>query len=426
MHRPDQTNPVDLLVVGGGAAGFFAAIKAAALNPELHILIVEKHHRPLGKVLISGGGRCNLTHACFDPVQLVQHYPRGGAALRGAFTRFQPRDTMAWFEGRGVRLKTEADGRVFPASDSAQTIVNCLLAAAEETGVGLQTDCTVQSTHLSGRSEAPFCVTLRKGEDLYELNTRNLLLASGGERGGMQFAASLGHHIISPVPALFSLTVPDPRLEGLAGLSVPKARLRLLEEDGKPSRLAGFEQSGPLLVTHWGFSGPAVLRLSSWAARWLHERQYRASLAVNWLGEALESTLEALRACKTMTPRQSPETRSPFNELPLRLWKKLCAAAQIHPEQNWADLSKAQLQRLAGELCEGGYTVQGKGQFKEEFVTCGGVDLDEVDFHTMQSRLVPGLYFAGEILDIDGLTGGFNFQNAWTTGWLAGKAIAER
>lgn len=425
MHTPDSTNTLDLLIAGGGAAGFFAAITCAEANPAHKVLILEKSSHPLGKVLISGGGRCNLTHACFEPAQLVQYYPRGGAALRGAFTRFQPKDTMAWFEARGVKLKTEPDGRVFPASDSAKTILDCLQSAAMQAGVRLQTGCKVQSLSLDNTPDARFRVSIQSAEGTQELSARHLLLATGGDRGGMQLAASLGHRIIPPVPALFSLSIADPRLAGLAGLSVPDAHLRLLDENGSSPRLAGAEQQGALLVTHWGLSGPAVLRLSSWAARWLHDRQYRAGLSVNWLGVPLEAVLEKLRNSRITTPRHKPEARSPFPELPLRLWKKLCAAAHIRPEQNWADLSKAQLQRLAQELCEGHYEVVSKGQFKDEFVTCGGVDLDEVDFHTMHSRLVPGLYLAGEILDIDGLTGGFNFQSAWTTGWLAGRAIAQ-
>jgi predicted Rossmann fold flavoprotein len=240
----------------------------------------------------------------------------------------------------------------------------------------------------------------------------------------MQLAASLGHCLIPPVPSLFSFTLPDPRIDGLAGLSVPHARLKLLDENGKMPRLAGVEQEGPLLVTHWGLSGPAVLRLSAWGARWLHERQYHAGLTVNWLGKPLESVQQKLREQRTASSRYKIDARSPFPDLPFRLWQQLCTAASVRPEQNWADLSKAQLAGLAGELSAGRYNIQGKGQFKDEFVTCGGVDLDEVDFHTLRSRLVPGLYFAGEILDIDGLTGGFNFQSAWTTAWLAAQALA--
>jgi hypothetical protein len=423
MHKLNSPNSVDLLVVGGGAAGFFAAVNCAELNPELRILIVEKSSRPLAKVLISGGGRCNLTHACFDPAQLVQHYPRGGAALRGPFTRFQPRDTMAWFESHGVRLKTEPDGRVFPVTDSSQTIVDCLLKAAEQAGVVLRTHCTVQSLTPTGVSDARFQVVLRAADGLQELSARSVLLATGGDRSGMQLAAGLGHCLIPPVPSLFSFTLPDPRTDGLAGVSVPHARLRLLDENGKMPRLAGVEQEGALLVTHWGLSGPAVLRLSAWGARWLHERQYHAGLTVNWLGQPLESVQQKLREHKTASSRYKVDARSPFPDLPFRLWQRLCTAASVRPEQNWADLSKAQLADLANELSAGRYNIQGKGQFKDEFVTCGGVDLDEVDFHTLRSRLVPGLYLAAEILDIDGLTGGFNFQSAWTTAWLAAQAL---
>jgi hypothetical protein len=425
MHNLDTPNSVDLLVVGGGAAGFFAAINCAELHPNLRILIVEKSTHPLAKVLISGGGRCNLTHACFEPAQLVQYYPRGGNALRGPFTRFQPRDTIAWFEAHGVRLKTEADGRIFPVTNSSQTVVDCLLNTASKDNIELRTRCSVTSLVLSGGSDARFHIALKDANGSQELSARSVLLATGGDRGGMQLAAGLGHTLVPAVPSLFSFTLPDPRIDGLAGLSVPHARLRLLDEAGKTPRPAGLQQEGALLITHWGLSGPAVLRLSAWGARWLHERQYHAGLTVNWLGKPLETVQEKLREHKTSTAPHKVDAHSPFPELPLRLWKRLCGAAAVRPDQNWADLSKAQLASLAGELSTGHYTIQGKGQFKDEFVTCGGVDLDEVDFHSLQSRLVPGLYFAGEILDIDGLTGGFNFQSAWTTGWLAAQAVAE-
>lgn len=413
----------DVLVIGGGAAGFFAAVNIAELNPKLSILIVEKSSQPLAKVLVSGGGRCNLTHACFDPAQLVQHYPRGGAALRGPFTRFQPNDTMAWFEAHDIQLKTEPDGRVFPVSNSSQTIVECLLSAANQAGVKLYTKTSAESLLHSNQTEAHFHVCLRNIQGIQDLSARNVLLATGGNHAGLQLAAGLGHRLVPPIPSLFSFTIPDSRLEGLAGLSVPHARLKLLDENGKLPRLPGLEQEGALLITHWGLSGPVVLRLSSWAARWLHEQHYRSRLIVNWLGLPIESTLQKLRQERLSSPGRKVEAHSPFSELPLRLWKQLCTAAEVRTGQNWADLSKAQLDRLSGELCEGCYQVQGKGQFKDEFVTCGGVDLDQVDFHTMQSRLVPGLFFAGEVLDIDGLTGGFNFQSAWTTGWLAAQGV---
>ena len=431
----------DLIIVGGGPAGFFAALACAAgASPTspFKILILEKANRPLGKVLVSGGGRCNLTHACYDPAQLVTYYPRGGVALRGAFTRFQPADTMAWFEQRGVRLKTEADGRVFPVSDQAQTVVDCLLEAAAQAGILLRTRASVAAVSavpvavLGGESSANplpirlpkhFTLTLAGSSETF--TARCVLLATGGESGSLALAQGLGHTLAPPVPSLFTFTVHDARLQGLAGVAVDPVGLALLAEDGSPLRGAGMRQLGPLLVTHWGLSGPAVLRLSAWGARELHGCAYQAGLRINWLGEMRqEQALDALRAYKESHARQKPAVHAPFDCLPQRLWARLVGAAPFSPEQNWGDLSKAAMQALAGELTAGRYAIQGKGPFKEEFVTCGGVRLEEVDFKTMESRRLPGLYFAGEALDVDGLTGGFNFQNAWTTGWIAGTAAA--
>lgn len=424
-----QTDMWDLVIAGGGAAGFFAAIACAehASHPP-RMLIIEKSSRPLGKVLISGGGRCNLTHACYEPARLVEFYPRGRAALRSAFARFQPRDTIAWFERHGVPLKTEADGRIFPASDSAQTIADCLQQAAQQAGVKLWTQHTVLGIE---RSEAVYSVHVRpmgQAEPL-QVAAHNLLLATGGDYASMQMAASLGHTVLPPVPSLFAFTISDPRLGGLAGLSVSPAGLSLLDEQGKPLPAPGGQQSGALLVTHTGLSGPAVLRLSAWGARWLNERSYQADLAINWVHPRLpEVVLGDLQAYKAnpVHARQKVVARALFGTLPLRLWQRLVAGAGISNRLNWADISKVNLQRLVDELTQGRYTIQGKGLYKDEFVTCGGVSLDEVDFKTMQSKRLPGLYFAGEALDIDGLTGGFNFQNAWTTGWLAGRAVARR
>jgi predicted Rossmann fold flavoprotein len=419
----------DLVVVGGGAAGFFAALACAEYSPHPpRILIVEKSNRPLGKVLVSGGGRCNLTHACYDPARLSEFYPRGGVALRSAFSRFQPRDTVAWFENHGVRLKTEADGCIFPVSDTAQTILDCLLQAAQQTGVQLGTQQTVIAVEADRDGFRLHLQPSGQAESI-TLTTRRVLLATGGDSASLRLAEGLGHTVEPPVPSLFTFTVPDHRLAGLAGISVLRAGLTLLDDGGGIPRLAGMVQAGPLLITHWGLSGPAVLRLSAWGARWLHGNDYRAGLAVNWLDVLTpDAGLIDLLAYKT-TPahvRQKPALRCPFDSLPLRLWQHLVEAAGITAGQNWADLSKLVLRRLADELTQGRYAIQGKGPFKEEFVTCGGVRLDEVDFKTMESRLLPGLYFAGEALDVDGLTGGFNFQNAWSTGWLAGRAISRR
>jgi predicted Rossmann fold flavoprotein len=427
--------PLDLLILGGGPAGFFAAltcIEASALlgHSPLRILILEKTLHPLGKVLVSGGGRCNLTHACFDPVQLVSYYPRGGKALLGAFTRFQPADTVGWFVAHGVDLKTEADGRVFPLSDSARSVVDCLLETARQAGVALRTRASVKTIEVTSDPDACFHVHLRADDGLppETLAARYLLLATGGSPAALHLAEALGHTIEPPVPSLFTFTVPDTRLDELAGVSVPSVGLRLLDENGVSPRLPGMQQEGPLLVTHWGLSGPVVLRLSAWGARWLHAHHYRAGLAINWLHpQRGPQALAFLQAYKNdpAQARQKAITLDPFQRLPQRLWKRLALATGIGEEQNWGDLSKAVLRRLSDELTNGQYAIRGKGPFKEEFVTCGGVRLDEVDFKTMQSRLLPGLYFAGEVLDVDGLTGGFNFQNAWTTGFIAGTAIAQ-
>lgn len=408
---PDRS-VTEVIVIGGGAAGFFAAISSAESHPHLRVRLLEAAREPLAKVRISGGGRCNVTHHCFEPALLVQNYPRGGKALRGAFTRFQARDTVAWFQRRGVALKAEADGRMFPTTDDSATIIECLRTAAQQAGVIVQTGTAVQSvTHQSGR----FCVALKSGA---VLECDRLLLATGSSPHGHAIARSLGHTIEPPVPSLFTFNIQDSRLNDLAGISVPVAHLRLRVE-GQPT----LEQRGPLLITHWGLSGPAVLKLSAWGARLLHDSQYKATLQVNWLGASnAEDVRQLLQAARSQTPKRAIANHCPL-ELPRRLWERLTAAVEIQPDDRWAELSNKALNRLVQELTAGQYAIVGKGAFKEEFVTCGGVSLKQVDFKTMESRTCPGLYFAGEILDIDGVTGGFNFQSAWTTGWLAGQAM---
>lgn len=400
--------------MGGGAAGFFGAI-AAATNPHTRVVLLEAGRAPLAKVRISGGGRCNVTHACFDPAVFVQNYPRGNKALRGPFSKFQARDTVEWFARRGVELKTEADGRMFPITDDSATIANCLLEAARNTGVEIRTGTPVERARcLLGPQ---FEIKLKSGE---VLQGDRLLLATGSSPQGHRIAKSLGHSIVTPVPSLFTFNLKDERLEGLAGVSVANVRLRLIDKDsGKSSNL---EQTGPILVTHWGISGPAVLKLSAWGARFLSDRRYKASLLINWLPqynpEELRGQLQDMRGKE----KKAIANSCPFS-LPRRLWESLLRAGAIDSQQRWAELSNKSINRLVGELARGEYEIIGKGVFKEEFVTCGGVSLKEVNFKTMESRLCPGLYFAGEVLDIDGVTGGFNFQSAWTTGWLAGGAI---
>jgi predicted Rossmann fold flavoprotein len=434
IHHYKDSSAVDLLIIGGGAAGYFAAIAsvetAAKQRGKLpKVLIIEKAGKPLGKVLISGGGRCNVTHACFDPVRLVENYPRGGPALRSLFARFQPKDTIAWFEQHGVRLKTEADGRIFPTTDQSETVVRCLMDTAKHFGVQLLTQTRVEAIERQDETGDSFTVRLKRQKDgkTETLRSQRILLATGGDPGGQALARSLGHTIIPPVPSLFTFTIRDDRLSGLAGVTIQSARVKLLSNESQRSQPLGFEQEGPVLITHWGLSGPAVLRLSAWGARWLFDRQYRSNLEVNWLGsQSQDATLEELLAYKQNRARASQKAMNhpPFPGLPIRLWKRLTAAAGIAEEYNWGDLSKTALQRLTDELTRGQYQVQGKGAFKEEFVTCGGIPLDEVNLRTMESKLLPGIYFAGEVLNVDGLTGGFNFQNAWTTAWIAGETIA--
>jgi len=404
--------PSQLIVIGGGAAGFFAAIACAEANPQHHVIILEKTATLLAKVRISGGGRCNVTNACFDPAVLVQHYPRGGAALRGLFTRFQPRDTIDWFARHGVPLKTEADGRVFPATDRSSTIVECLIKAAQQAAVEIRASVTIDSIEREDRSG--FVVRSRSGEPLA---ADRVLLATGSNRHGYDWATALGHTIEPPVPSLFTFAIDDPRLQGLAGVSVQNVQVQI---DG--TRL---QQHGPVLITHWGLSGPAILKLSAWGARVLYDRHYQTNVRLNWLPDLNDDQLrQRLLAIKSEQARQIIAATSPVG-LPLRLWQRLIGAAGITGELRWTNFSKRHLAALIEQLLHGVYQLHGKGEFKEEFVTCGGVNLDEVNFKTMESRRCPGLYFAGEILDIDGVTGGFNFQAAWTTGWLAGQAMAE-
>lgn len=400
-----MTKPT-VFVVGGGAAGFFAAITAAEAGASVTLL--ERGATVLAKVKISGGGRCNVTHACFDPKQLVQHYPRGGRELLGPFHHFQPRDTMAWFQDRGVDLKTEPDGRVFPVTDQSQTIIDALVRSARTAGVNVRVG--VSSLTIEKRADGFF---VNQGE---ALRADRLLLATGSGTQGHAWAQALGHTLVDPVPSLFTFSVPDPRLKGLAGVSVPHADLVLAN--------GGLRSSGPMIITHQGLSGPAVLKLSAWAARVLHEKRYKADLRINWVGLSEPDALKRIKETKAFFPRQEVRVRPAF-EVPRRLWERLVAAAVSDPHRRWADASSAEQGRLAAQLTRGDFAVVGKGTFKEEFVTAGGVALNEVNFSTMESRLCPKLFFAGEVLDVDGLTGGFNFQSAWTTGWLAGRAMAD-
>ncbi|WP_071599844.1 BaiN/RdsA family NAD(P)/FAD-dependent oxidoreductase [Mastigocladopsis repens] len=407
--------PLRVVVVGGGAAGFFGAIAAAEANPHAQVTILEASRQVLAKVRISGGGRCNVTQACFDPSALIQNYPRGGKALLGAFTRFQAKDTISWFAQHGVPLKTEADGRMFPITDNSETVVNCLINTAKAAGVEIRTGVAVSSVKIKSQDSQHstlFEILLKSGEIL---ECDRLLLATGSNPIGYKIAQALGHTIEPPVPSLFTFNIPDEKVLKLAGVSVNPVRLRL-SVPGKPQ----LEQTGPLLITHWGFSGPAVLKLSAWAARVLHSSNYQATLLINWLPHLKpEEVRQKLLVVKNEWAKRVIALHRGV-DLPHRLWQYIISRAGITLEDRWAELSNKTLNQLLQELTQGQYQIKGKGVFKEEFVTCGGVNLKEVNFKTMESKLVPGLHFAGEILDIDGVTGGFNFQSAWTTGYLAG------
>ena len=408
-------NQRPMVVAGGGAAGFFAAIVCAETSPGTKVMVLERSAQFLSKVRISGGGRCNVTHACFDGRELSSHYPRGGDALLGPFTVFQPRDTIAWFDTRGVKLKTEADGRMFPVSDSSQTIIECLVRAAQAAGVELLANRGLEQ--VARRGEGGFLLTLTDGDTLV---CDRLMLATGGCRAAAaaRLAVSLGHTLEPPVPSLFTFHIAAPWLHELAGISVESAEVAL------PG--SGLRERGALLVTHAGLSGPAILRLSAWGARALHEVDYRFSLRVNWLPhlgrDAITAQLDSRRAAQ---PARLV-VNTPLPPLSARLWERLVLASGVPRETRWAGLSRSARHHLIEQLIGTELQAVGRSLNQDEFVTCGGVRLGEVNFKTMESRLCPGLYFGGELLDIDGLTGGFNFQAAWTTGWIAGRAMAAQ
>ena len=402
-----------VIVIGGGAAGFFAAIHAKLLAPWADVLLLEKSDKLLAKVKVSGGGRCNVTHACFQDKALAAHYPRGERMLRKAFTQWNVRDTIAWFATRGVELRTEADGRMFPVTDSSQTIVDALISAARDAGVKVRDHVSVQAIRpipagfeLAIRGEAP-------------LMADRVIVATGGspKREGLQWLADLGHSVVDPVPSLFTFNLPDEPIRELMGVVADPVRVRITGTD--------LDSKGPLLITHWGFSGPAVLRLSAWGARVLNSLDYRFTVQVNWAGgNGEEFVRAALQELRSAQPRKLLRNATAFG-LPNRLWSFLMHKAGLESERQCGELQKKEINRLVDLITNDRYVASGKTTFKEEFVTAGGVDLNDVDPATMESRKVPGLFFAGEVLDIDGITGGFNFQAAWTTGYMAGKSAAS-
>jgi predicted Rossmann fold flavoprotein len=401
----------DLIVVGGGAAGFFSAITCAEKSGK-SVLILEKTSQLLQKVKISGGGRCNVTHNCFEPRELSRNYPRGEKALIGPFHRFGAADTVEWFASRGVTLKTETDGRMFPDTDSSQTIIDALLGAADAAGVSIHTSEGVTSVV---KNEGTFELVTDAGNSY---TAACVLIATGGTRiaAGARLAASLGHELQPPTPSLFTFKIKDPLIEGLLGLSVSPAEVSIQQ-----SKLSS---RGPVLITHWGLSGPGILKISAQGARELAEHDYRFDISVNWLPDVDPAAVIAEK--RLSEGKRQLSGRSPFASIAKRLWLRLVVAAEVPDATTWAQLSKTQATQLVSQLTASTFAVSGKSTNKDEFVTCGGVSLNEINFQTMASKLVQGLYFAGEVIDVDGVTGGFNFQNAWTNGFHAGSDIASQ
>ena len=404
---------MNIAIIGGGAAGFFAAITCAEANSACRVTIFERGKAVLEKVRVSGGGRCNVTHACFDARELVRHYPRGSREMLGPFVQFDPAQTVEWFAQRGVTLKTEADGRMFPITDDSQTITDCLQQAACRIGVQVRTGTRVEKFAPMPSGEWQVWLTGKREPLVFS----KIMVATGGSTAAWNMLRELGHSIVEPVPSLFTFNTKDTRLRDLAGVSVPDAAVYI-----PGTKLSA---DGPLLVTHWGLSGPGILRLSAWGARDLHRLEYHFLLQINFLGKTkLAATVENLQRLKAEQGKKQVAANSQFG-LPLRLWQRLTAAADISEERRWADMDKSSLANLTTQLSAAVFQITGKSTFKEEFVTAGGVSLKELDFKTFESKLHKNLYLAGEVLDIDAITGGFNFQAAWTGGWLAGKAMAH-
>jgi len=401
-----------VVIIGGGAAGFFAAINCAEKNPGYKITILEKSSSVLNKVKVSGGGRCNVTHACFDAKELVKFYPRGEKQLLGPFTKFNPSDTIEWFSKRGVEIKREDDGRMFPVTDSSQTIIDCFLNEANRLGVKLKMKCGVEKFQISN---SKFQIKTSTGEEIF---ADAVIITTGSSHEVWKMLEQLGHKIIPPVPSLFTFNIKDDRIKGLEGLSVPEAVVQI-----RNLKSAFRIPHSPLLITHWGMSGPAILKLSAFAARELAALHYNFEIEVNWVNKDLNAVKETLKHFKQNHAKKNV-VANPLFAIPKRLWERLLTACCLLPTAaNFADLSNQHIDSLTNTLTASVFKVSGKSTFKDEFVTSGGVDLAEVDFRTMMSRKIPNLYFAGEVLDVDAITGGFNFQAAWTTAYIASQTI---
>jgi predicted Rossmann fold flavoprotein len=404
-----------IIVIGGGAAGFFAAINCASLNNNSEVLILEKSSKILSKVRVSGGGRCNVTHACFDNAALIKNYPRGEKELRNVFSRFSTTDTITWFKERGVELKTETDGRMFPTSNSSETIINCLMQEADKLGVKIKMG--VDITEISKNQDHTFSLLANGGGSF---NCDKLIIATGGnaKASAYEWIEKLGHTIHKPVPSLFTFNIPNNTITELMGVAVPFAKVKIVSTK--------LETEGPLLITHWGLSGPAILKASAWGARILSDLNYNYTVLVNWLPKHTEEKLRI----EFNNQREENASKAIMNccpfELPKRLWEHLVKKANIEDSVRWADLPKKNANQLINCLINDDYKVQGKTTFKEEFVTCGGINLKEIDLTKMESKIIPNLFFAGEVIDVDGITGGFNFQNAWSTAWVVAQTISSQ
>ena len=399
-----------IVIIGGGAAGFFTAINAKELNPDIDITILEKGKDVLQKVKISGGGRCNVTHACFEPKELIKFYPRGSKELLGPFHQFMTGDTFEWFENRGVPLKIENDNRVFPEANTSQAVIDCFQKAVEKLNIKVLTSQNVTSFY--------------QQENNWVINTKNdsfiadkLVIAAGSSKKIWDLSKELGHSVINTVPSLFTFNIKDERIKDLGGISVPNASVKILD-----SKLENF---GPLLITHWGLSGPAVLKLSAFGARILAEKKYSYKVAVNWLSKSTNQITEELNRLKKVNAKKQIGLKSPFSEIPRRLLERFLNASHIELQQNWANITKTQTSQLAEQLTNAVFFAEGKSTFKDEFVTAGGIDLKEINFKRFESKLHQNLFFVGEILNIDAVTGGFNFQNAWTGGFICANAISS-
>lgn len=404
---------VDLIVIGGGAAGFFGAILAAEKNPTLSIVILEKSGKILSKVKVSGGGRCNVTHNCDNPFRLAGHYPRGEKSLKTLFKFFDVLDMVKWLDEHGVKLKTEDDGRMFPITDDSQTIVDCFIRSASQLGIKLEVDLPVEAIQ---KKDEAFWIKCRNKVFF----SRNVLVATGGnsKAEAYKFLEDCGHRIVPPIPSLFTFNDPGRTFTDLMGVSVQSAQIRITGTK--------LSQRGAILITHWGLSGPAVIKLSAWAAAFLHEKNYGFTIHINWTTLEKEDDVRAhLLSAKQDRPRQKITRYCPFS-LPSRLWERICRLSEIDEEKVWGEIAIKNFNKLLENTFRCEFDIRGKTTFKEEFVTCGGVDLQDIDLQSMESKKLVGLYFAGEVLNIDGETGGFNFQAAWTTAFVAANAIATK